>query len=450
MSVTTATPEAFDLLLENVALVTPGRPMTRNLTVGICDGIVASIAPADSFRQKAATRRIDGRGGLLMPGLVNTHNHSPLMIVRGMVEDIGFAPAYTKGVPQGHWLSDEQTLALSRLGLLEMIRFGCTSIVDYYRKPLALAQAANEAGIRAFLGGRVMDVDTAALAEGRFEHDVALGEETLADNLKLIDEWDGANNGLIHCFYAPHAPDTVSRELFRMIAEMAAKDGRQIHTHLAQSRVEIAHMKDREGMRSSDFLEDVGVLNDRLVAAHCIFLDKDEVQKLGSAGVQVAHAPIGNASFGAAAPIADLAEAGANITLCTDTKSGDMFEAMRMALASARLRAGETFVLDAATVFGWATCGGARALGLEKNVGRIEIGYRADLTLLDAKAPNLHPLVDGFGTIAHLGSGTNVRTVICDGNILIDEGRATWADEEEIIATAQAVADQLWQRARAA
>ncbi|WP_210270940.1 amidohydrolase family protein [Mycoplana rhizolycopersici] len=450
MSVTAAAPEKFDLVLDNVTLVTPGRPAGRDMAVAICGGAVKRIAPAGELRHSLADRRIDGRGGLLMPGLVNTHNHSPLMIVRGMVEDIGFAPAYTKGVPQGHWLSDEETLALSRLGLLEMIRFGCTSIVDYYRKPLALAQAANEAGIRAFLGGRVMDVDTAALAEGRFQHDPALGEATLADNLKLIAEWDGANNGLIRCFYGPHAPDTVSRELYRTIAAMAEKDGRQIHTHLAQSRMEVAHMQAREGMRSSDFLEDVGVLNDRLVAAHCIFLEEDEIGKLGRAGVQVAHAPIGNASFGAAAPIAALAEAGANITLCTDTKSGDMFEAMRMALASARLRAKETFVFDAATVFGWATTGGARALGVEDKVGRIEIGNRADLTLLDSRAPNLYPVVDGFGVIAHLGSGANVRTVICDGNVLIDDGRATWADEDEIIATAQAVADRLWQRARAA
>ncbi|WP_234906024.1 amidohydrolase family protein [Affinirhizobium pseudoryzae] len=445
-----AAPERFDLILDNVTVVTPGQPVARDMAVAVRDGAIMRVAPRHHLGESPTDRRIDGRGGLLMPGLVNTHNHSPLMIVRGMVEDIGFAPAYTKGVPQGHWLSDEETLALSRLGLLEMIRFGCTSIVDYYRKPLALAKAAQEAGIRAFIGGRVMDVDTAALAEGRFQHDPALGEETLADNLTLISDWDGANNGLIRCFYGPHAPDTVSRALFRQISDMSAKDGRQVHTHLAQSRMEIAHMQDREGMRSSDFLEDVGVLNERLVAAHCIFLEEDEIRKLGKAGIQVAHAPIGNASFGAAAPIADLREAGAHITLCTDTKSGDMFEAMRMALASARLRAKETFVFDAATAFDWATTGGAQALGLGQAVGRIEPGFRADLTLLDSRAPNLYPVVDGFGVIAHLGSGANVRTVICDGQVLIDDGRATWADEDEIIATAQSVADRIWQRARAA
>jgi 5-methylthioadenosine/S-adenosylhomocysteine deaminase len=440
----------FDLLVENVAIVTFGEAIARDMAVGICNGAIAAIGPAIELRKSLADRRIDGRGGMLMPGFVNTHNHSPLMIVRGMVEDIGFAPAYTKGVPQGHWLSDEETLALSRLGLLEMVRFGCTSIVDYYRKPLALAKAATEAGVRAFLGGRVMDVDTAALAEGRFQPDVALGKETLADNLTLIDDWDGANGGLIRCFYAPHAPDTVSRDLFKLIATMAEKDGRQVHTHLAQSRMEIAHMKAREGMRSSDFLDDLGLLNERLVAAHCIFLEEDEVNKLGNAGIQVAHAPIGNAAFGAAAPIAALAAAGANITLCTDTKSGDMFEAMRMALASARLRAKETFVFDAHTVFGWATVSGAQALGVADQVGRVAVGYRADMVLLDSSAPNLHPVVDGFGVVAHLGSGANVRTVICDGKVLIDDGRATWADQDEIITTAQTVADRLWKRARAA
>jgi 5-methylthioadenosine/S-adenosylhomocysteine deaminase len=441
---------SFDLLLENVSIVTHGQPIARNMSVAIRDGLIASIAEFGRFSLSSAKRSIDGRGGMLIPGLVNTHNHSPLMIVRGMVEDIGFAPAYTKGVPQGHWLSDEETLALSRLGLLEMIRFGCTSVVDYYRKPLALAQAANEAGIRAFLGGRVMDVDTSALAEGRFEQDRSLGEETLADNIRLIEQWDGARDGRISCFYGPHAPDTVSRDLFLQIADMAARDGRQVHTHLAQSRMEIAHVKAREGCRPTEFLAELGLLNERLVAAHCIFLDDDEVAMLGRSGIQVAHAPIGNASFGAAAPIEALAAAGANITLCTDTKSGDMFEAMRMALASARLRAGERFVFDAATVFGWATVGGARALGRDGNIGRIAEGYKADLALLDSRSPNLYPVVDGFGVVAHLGSGANVRTVICNGDVLIDDGRSTWADETEIISTAQAVAERLWQRARVA
>lgn len=380
--------------------------------------------------------------------MVNTHNHSPLMIVRGMVEDLGFAPAYTPGVPQGHWLSDEETLALSRLGVMEMVMAGATTLVDYYRKPDALARAAAEIGPRALVGGRVMDADTAALAEGRFEHDPALGEATLRDAMDLIDRWEGKGGGRITTILAPHAPDTCSRGMLARFAELAAMGGRQVHTHLAQSRMEVAQIEAREGMTPTELLDDVGLLNADLIAAHCIFLDPSDIARLGRAGAVVAHAPIGNASFGAAAPIVALRDAGARITLCTDTKSADMFEAMRTAISSARWRAGMEFVLDAREVFGWATQAGAGALKGHRATGTIAVGGPADLVVLEHDAPNLRPVIDGFGIVVHSGSAANVRHVICDGEVLVRDRRPTRVDPDEVIATGQAVAERLWQRAR--
>ncbi|WP_108259513.1 amidohydrolase family protein [Mangrovicoccus ximenensis] len=276
----------------------------------------------------------DARGALCLPGLVNSHNHSPLMAVRGMVEDRGFAPAYIPGVPQGHWLSEEETLALARLGVMEMLCAGATTIVDYYRCPGALAQAAEEFGLRAMVGGRVMDMDSAALAEGRFVEDRRLGEATLGAALETVARWDG--RGRISAILAPHAPDSCSRRIFAEMRDLAAATGRQIHTHLSQSPMEVAQLRAREGMTPTEFLDDLGLLGPGLIAAHCIFMSGSDIARFGRSGAVVAHAPIGNASFGAAAPVKALQEAGAAVTLCTDTKSADMFEAMRMALAAAR------------------------------------------------------------------------------------------------------------------
>lgn len=437
-----------DLLLDSVHIVTPGDPIARDRAVAIMGDRITWIGPAADAAARPARRRIDGRGALCAPGLINSHNHTPLMIVRGMVEDLGFAPAYTPGVPQGHWLSDEETLALARLGALELVSAGATTIVDYYRTPGALARAAEELGVRALIGGRVMDADTAALSDGLFVRDEALGERTLGEADALHARWDGAAGGRIRTIHAPHAPDTCSPALLRRIADLAARDGRGVHTHLAQSRLEIEQVRARDGAGSVDALERAGLLNPALVAAHCIFLDDDEIARLGAADVVVAHAPIGNAAFGAAAPIEALAEAGARITLCTDTKSADLFEAMRMAIAAARWRAGGRFVLDAATVFSWATDAAADALGLDAGLGRIAVGGPADLALLDPAAPNLRPIVDGPGIIAHSGAGANVRWVICAGEILIEDGRPTRVDADEVIAAAQTVADALWRRAR--
>lgn len=404
---------------------------------------IAAIVPAGGA---PAADAIEGHGALCLPGLVNSHNHTPLMIVRGMVEDLGFAPAYVPGVPQGHWLSDEETLALARLGVMELVMAGATTIVDYYRKPDALARAAHEMGPRAIVGGRVMDADSAALAEGRFEHDTALGDASLRDALDLIDRWDG--RGRISTILAPHAPDTCSRAMLAEFARLAASTGKQVHTHLAQSPLEVERIRAREGMTPVELLDDVGLLTADLVAAHCIFLTDDDIARLGQSRAVVAHAPVGNASFGAAAPIGALERAGARITLCTDTKCADMFEAMRMAIASARWRAGMERVLDARQVFGWATAGGAAALAGHGASGTLAPGAAADLVVLDPDAPNLRPVIDGFGIVVHSGSAMNVRAVICDGEVLVRDGRPTRVDPVDVIAEAQRVAEGLWKRAR--
>ncbi|MFK7964328.1 MAG: amidohydrolase family protein [Burkholderiaceae bacterium] len=432
--------------IENVTIVTPGEPVQRDMTIEWVDGVISAIAPMSVF-QVPPGRSLDTQGAVCIPGLVNTHNHTPLTIVRGMVEDLGFAPAYTPGIPQGHWLSEEQTLALSRLGALELLCAGCTTFVDYYRQPAALAKAAIESGQRAFVGGRVMNVDSGALASGRFETDRALGDSTLREALDMIEAFDGAGDGRITGIHAPHAGDTCSADLLSEIARLASADGRQVHTHLAQSPLELKHIDARDGCGPVRLLADAGLLTDKLFAAHCIFLDEEEIVELGRAQATVCHAPLGNAAFGALAPIKALRDAGATITLCTDTKSADMFESMRMALAAARIRADGEFVFDADLMLSWATCDGASALGMS-DVGRIQEGYRADLVVLDALAANLRPVVDGTGIVVHSGSASNVQHVFVDGERLVANGQPTRLDAQDVIDSAQSVADELWARAR--
>ncbi|MGY9048133.1 hypothetical protein P775_22345 [Puniceibacterium antarcticum] len=439
--------------IRNARIVCPETGYLSGQDIEIRAGRIAAIYPSGTQPTPDDADVLDARGALVLPGFVNTHNHSPLMIVRGMVEDIGFAPAYTPGVPQGHWLSQEETLALARLGVLEMLMTGATTIVDYYRCPAALAQAAEEIGLRAMVGGRVMDANTAELAEGRFVHDPKLADQTMTDAMNLIDTWEGRGDGRISTILAPHAPDTCSRDMLSRFADLAAQTGKQVHTHLAQSRMEVAQIQARDGMSPVELLEDTGLLNADLIAAHCIYLSDDDIARMGRAGVVVAHAPIGNAAFGAAAPIIALRDAGAAITLCTDTKSADMFEAMRCALIAARTREAQVtgnmaLALSAREVFGWATSAGAKALRGHAATGTLAIGAPADLSILDADAPNLAPVIDGFGIVAHSGSGGNVRTVFCAGECLVRDGRPTRVDLSEVITTAQGVAERLWARAK--
>ncbi|MCW5749316.1 MAG: amidohydrolase family protein [Alphaproteobacteria bacterium] len=445
----TAAPRSCDLLVTGDLIFTldAADRVLGDGAIAIVVRAIADIGPAVQLRARwAPARVIDGRGRLLLPGLVNAHNHTPLMITRGMIEDIGFAPMYTPGIPQGHWLSEEDAYALSCLGMYEMLRGGCTTVVDYYRYPGACARAAADLGLRAVIGGRVHDADPAALADGRYDYSLAVGAASLRENAELIERWNGHDEGRIRCDWAPHAPDTCSDDLLREVRRLAEAHGGNVHTHLAQLPQEVAAVEARCGLTPAQLLDRLGLLNDRLVAAHCIHLEAADIALCGRAAIAVAHAPIGNAKGGRIAPILELQDAGARITLCTDTMSGDMIEAMRWTIAMQRIRR-QGNVLDARTVLDWATRAGASAIGLGDLVGTLEIGKRADIILLDGRAPTVAPIVDGYGVLVHSASGHDVDTVIVDGRVVLAGGRPTLVDGDAVVVRAQAVAAALWQRA---
>jgi 5-methylthioadenosine/S-adenosylhomocysteine deaminase len=337
-------------------------------------------------------------------------------------------------------MAEEEAYALACLGLWELLRAGATTVVDMYRHPGALARAADRLGLRAFVGGRIHDADMRAVAHGRWDHDRAVGRETLAETTDLLDRWTGRSPRIAPVL-CPHAPDTCTRMLLAEVRALAETTGLPVHVHLAQSRAEVARVRDRDGRTPAELLDETGLLGSRTVAAHCIHLDESDVARVGRAGTAVAHVPVGNAAYGDVAPVRDLARAGARIALCTDAKSGDMFEAMRTALAVARMREAGLPV-RAVDVLAWATTGGADALGVD--AGRIVPGAPADLLVLDAWAPNLAPLVSPVGAVVHNGTGANVRHVFVAGEMLVRDGRPARADERALVRDAQAVAARMW------
>jgi 5-methylthioadenosine/S-adenosylhomocysteine deaminase len=286
---------------------------------------IVDVGPAETLRARwTAAATIDGKDRLAMPGLVNVHNHTPLIITRGMIEDVGVAPIFTPDVPQGHWLNEEDAYALSSLGLYELLRAGCTTVVDFYRYPSSCARAAAELGVRAVIAGRVHDADPAGLASGKYDYKTAIGQRSLWENAELIEHWNGHDEGRIRCDWAPHAPDTCSDDLLREVKTLADSHGGNIHTHLSQLPGEVEAVKARSGLAPPRLLDKLGLLNERLIAAHCLLLEGDDIALCGRAKMTVAHAPIGNAKGGRIAPIVELKDADARIALCTDTFSGDM------------------------------------------------------------------------------------------------------------------------------
>ena len=445
---------SFDLLLTDLTIITVDAAMTviKDGAIGIIGGRLAWIGPQASLPDgTTALRRLALPGRIATPGLVNVHTHAILTMVRGVAEDLGFAPAYTPGIPHGHDVTPEEAVALSRLGAVEALLFGSTLVNDTYVHADLTLPAMASLGMRVFACGRIHDADFSLIGDGRWEYHTAIGERTLGDAIALADRWHGKLDGRIGVQLAAHAPDTCSDDLLRQIADASSQLNLRVNTHLVQSRKEVEQVKRRSGKTPPQLLEEVGLLNDRLLAAHCIYMDDDDIARCGRAGIHVAHIPKGNATGGTIAPTSRLRRAGARITLGSDNMHADLVEVMRWALSIGRIQEGKVDEFwQPEDVLRMATIDGARAMGLAGEIGSLEPGKRADIVVFDFRRPHLVPCVDPLGNLVHVGQGRDVEHVWVDGVQVVEQGRPLLADMEQIMADAQRASLGLWQRARAA
>ncbi len=446
------------LLITGVDALLDAHTLIEDAVIEIARGIVRRITARLGRRINDrsspdfidAERRLHLPGRLALPGFVNIHSHAALCMLRGVAEDLGFAPAYTPGVPSGGSLSPGEAQALARLGALEAMRFGTTLLVDTYVHASHTLPAMADLGLRVCASPRIHDADLALLGARRWRFDDAIGAATLAEAVELAERWPRKPGARLSAHLAVHAPDTCSTALWHQVREHADRLSLPIATHLAQSRIEMDAVRDREGCGSAEYLERLGILGPRLIAAHCIHLDARDIERCGRSGLAVAHIPKGNATGGTLAPIPQLAGAGALVTLGTDNMHGDMIEVLRWALALGRLHRGS---IDSdwqpEHVFHAATLGGANALGLGDELGSIGQGKRADLVLVDTRRAHLNPVWRPLGSLVHTGQGNDVDYVIVEGETVIADGRATRVDTEEIVADANRAAKAAWLRAGA-
>ncbi|MDB5413095.1 MAG: hydrolase [Rubritepida sp.] len=442
----------YDLLIEGITLIPHAfvAPI-EHAALGIAGGRFTFVGRASDLPKDAtATRRMKLDGHLVMPGMVNVHTHTILSMVRGVAEDMGFAPAYTPGVPQGHMVREDEAVALARLGALEAMLAGSTLINDTYVHTDITLPAMAELGLRVFSCNRIHDVDFSGVSTGRWEHKRAIGEATLNQALGIAQRFHGKADARTGVQLAAHAPDTCSEPFLREIAHTAERTGLRVQIHLSQSKVEVARILERDGCSPPELLESVGLLNERLVAAHCIHLSDSDIARIGASRLFVAHIPKGNATGGTIAPTRQLIEAGARLTLATDNMHADMIEVLRWGLCMGRIQTGKVedswqpeHMLHAATE------GGAAAMGMADEIGRIEVGFRADCIAVDLRRPHLVPHNDPLGTLVHTGMGRDVSHVVVEGDVVVEAGRATRCNMDEVMRDGAAAAAALWARAAA-
>jgi 5-methylthioadenosine/S-adenosylhomocysteine deaminase len=448
-----ATSDPLDLLVRGATVLTgdPRRPQIEDALIGIRGQRLALLAAASEVPAPPAARRsLDASGYVITPGLVNVHTHTILCMVRGVAEDMGFAPAYTPGVPHGHDVTPDEARALAQLGALEAMLFGSTLINDSYVHADVTLPAMAEIGLRVYACGRIHDVDFSRVHARVWEHRPEIGHATLAAAVALAERWHGKIEGRVGVQLAPHAPDTCTRGLLQEVRAASDRLGLRYNTHLAQSRVEVVRVRDREGKSPAALLEEVGLLDDRLLAAHCLHLDDEDIERAGRAHICVAHVPKGNATGGTAAPTSRLRRAGARIALGTDNMHADMVELLRWVIAIGRLQEGAvTDFWQPAHALHMATQAGADAMGLGADLGTLTVGKKADLVGFDFRRAHLTPRTNALGNLVHVAHGRDVGLVVVDGRVVVEGGRATLVDEEAIRRAGAAAAEALWRRARA-
>jgi 5-methylthioadenosine/S-adenosylhomocysteine deaminase len=393
--------------------------------------LVADDSRPDSCRRmeefRAANpdaREIDGRGKLLMPGLINTHTHVAMTLMRNLADDLPLMKWLNEKVwPFEAQLGAQDIATGARLGIAEMLLGGTTTFVDMYWHEAAVAQVARDMGVRAVLSPSFVDGERMAA----FERD-------LAETLEVAAGCDRLSVRV-----APHAAYSCSEENLRRAVELAHENGIGLTIHLSETIDEQQIIRERHGLTPTEYLHNIGFFESsdknppsafRLptIAAHGVYVTESDMEILRTHGVAVAHNPQSNMKLASgAAPVARMVERGMNVTLGTDGASSnndlDMWDEMRTASLLGKLTAGDPTVLPAYEILRMATVGGARALGMEGSLGVIAEGALADMVMLDIEKPHWYPHNDPIAALVYSAKAGDVERVFVDGAELVSGGR---------------------------
>ncbi|HZT75995.1 MAG TPA: 5'-deoxyadenosine deaminase [Vicinamibacterales bacterium] len=415
--------------------------------VSIRDGRIAAIAPQIGDRHD---RTIDARGGYVLPGLIQTHIHLCQTLFRGYADDLELMDwLRTRVWPMEAAHTPATLRAAARLAAAELLASGTTTVLtmETVHDTDVVFETIAETGLRATIGKCMMDFDSQVPRR--------LQEETRAsidESVALHKRWHGAANGRLRAAFAPRFAVSCSRTLLESVADLAREHDALVHTHASESQGEIAIVRQLSGSRSNiEYLNDVRLASPHLCAAHCVWADERDQQLLADCDVKVLHCPGSNLKLGSGiAPIPEMRARGITVSLGADGAACnnrlDMFEEMRLAAVLQAMRK-TPGALPARDVLAMATRAGATTLGLDAEIGSLEVGKRADLIVVDRDRPHLAPGPDPYSTLVYAARGSDVRTTIVDGELLVDDFTPLHIDRRQVVAEARKAAQELADRA---
>jgi 5-methylthioadenosine/S-adenosylhomocysteine deaminase len=436
-----------ELLLTNATVLTMDEDFTQfdPGAVAVTGDSITAVGPQDELlREIKANEVLDCQGQVLLPGLVNAHTHVPMTLLRGLADDLrldvwllGFMMPVER-----EFVSPDFVRLGTKLGCAEMIRSGVTCFADMYYFEEDVAKATAEAGLRAVCSQTVLKFPAP---------DADFYEESLAAAREFIQRWKG--HPLIEPSVAPHAPYTCTEEILRATAELAVEFDVPLHTHLAETALEVENSREWHDMPVIPYVKKQNIFEAKVLAAHCVHIDEGEIHTLLHHGAGVAHNPSSNLKLASGiAPVRKMLETGLNVGIGTDGPASnndlDMFEEVRLAAFLAKNATGDPTSVPAPTALAMATRLGAKAIHLSHLTGSLEPGKRADLILVNITPLHNTPSfrrdpANIYSQLVYAAKSTDVHSVMVNGRWLMKDRQVLSIDESDLHAAAQDYAKRI-------
>ena len=405
--------------------------------IAITDDVITAVGevPADF----AADYTIDGKNRFAVPGLVNAHTHASMTLLRSYADDMELMDWLNNKIwPVEGKMVEKDIRTGARLALLEMVKSGTTAYADMYGPYMeSVAEETISAGIRGVLCRGPIGFMPSAM-------------KTLEENVELYKNYHGAGDGLISILLGVHAPYTCPPEFCRAAARLAAENGMNVHIHMSETQDEIRQIEEKYGKRPFQYIEETGLFDRPSIAAHCVWLDDDDIAMMKARAITPVHNPGSNMKLASGvAPVPKLLAAGVHVALGTDGASSnnnlDMLEEIRLAAMLHKVHELNPLAVSAAEALKMGTEYGAEALWLEKT-GKLQVGWKADIVLYDMNRPEWCPRHDLVSLLVYSANSSSADTVLCNGRVLMEKGELKTLDEEKILHEANACAMDLVNR----
>ena len=427
---------AYDLVIKNGTIITCNLnfDIIRNGFIGITNGRIQRIGPAEKIKpQDKSAQIIDAQGGFIVPGLINTHTHLPMTIFRGLADDLPLQTWLQEYIfpAEADYIRSETVKTGTLLACAEMILSGTTTCCDGYFFENEIAQTVQTAGLRAILGQGVIDFPAPGVPDPA---------QNVTQAIKFMDRWKN-NTPLIIPSVFCHTPYTCTPDTLESAKQAAIERNLLFQIHVAETKEEWQQFQSKHHTTPIQFLDRLNLLDENTLLVHAIWVNDLDIETIASCKATISHNPQSNMKLASGiAPVTQFLAAGIAVGIgtdgCASNNDLDLLAEMDSAAKLHKVRLSDPTVMDAATVLHMATLGGAKALGLEDEIGSLEIGKQADIIIIDCQKPHLFPAYHPVSHLVYAANGADVRDVLVAGKLLMQNRKLLTLDIEAIMRAA--------------